>query len=389
VKFFLKRQKGGSVKAILVLEDGTFFEGVSIGVGGERIGEVILNTAVVGYQEMMTDPSNAGKILVLTYPLIGNYGVAAKFYESNKCWVEALVIKEQSRMYSNWQAEGAFDLFLKKERVVTISEVDTRTLAITIRDKGEMVGIISTENFQKDELLKKIKRYKKEKKKFYIKEISVKRPTEIKVPSSKLKIGVLDLGVLNDFIKQLKLLGCNITLLPYNTSYEKIISMKYDGFIISNGPEQDEAILNIVETVKTLLGKIPILGISTGHEVIGLALGGKLERMKVGHHGANYPVRGPNSYKGEITVQNHSFVVDENSIKNKKGVAITLRNINDNSIERMESKPLKFISVQYYPSSPGFEEVNETFIRFLNMISHNNKRGKHTTQSREVQYAKA
>ena len=356
------------MKAKLVLEDGSSFEGISIGTPGERIGEVILNTAVVGYQEMMTDPANAGKILVLTYPLIGNYGVADKFYESKRCWLEALVIKENSRMYSNWQAEDSFSNFLKKEKIVSISEVDTRTLAVNIRDKGEMFGIISTKDTNQDKLLKKLREQVKNIKKNFIKNISVKKITKIKENSPGPNVAILDLGITNGFLKQLKTLGYNITLLPYNTDADKILKSKFDGVIISNGPEDDEAIPSIAKTAKAILGKIPVLGISTGNEIIGLALGARLKKMKIGHRGVNYPVKSSNSFKGEITVQNHSFIVDEGSIKNRKDINITLRNVNDNSIEEMESKLLKFISTQYYPVSPGFEEVNEIFIRFLKMV---------------------
>ena len=379
------------MKATLVLENGSSFEGLSIGAPAEKIGEVVLNTAVVGYQEMITDPTNAGKILILTYPLIGNYGVAKKFYESEKSWIAGLVIKEESRMYSNWQAEGSFSDFLKKEGVLAISDVDTRTLAVEIRDKGEMLGIISTEEFDKNILVNKLNKYKEALKKDFISKISVKKITKIDCPAGGPNIAVLDLGMSNSFIKQLKCLNCSVTLMPYNTPSEKILAEKFDGLVVSNGPEDDAALPQAANTVKELLGRIPILGISTGHEVIGIALGGRLKRLKVGHHGVNYPVKADDSFKGEITVQNHSFVVDEDSIKNIKGVKISLRNINDNSIEEMESKKLKFISTQYYPASPGFNEVNETFRRFFNMIPH--KKGMKQKQSSkacgEVQYAKA
>jgi len=361
------------MRGILVLEDGSYFEGISIGKTGERIGEVVLNTAVVGYQEIMTDPANAGKILVFTYPLIGNYGVAKKFSESKKCWIEALVIKEESKMYSNWQAEDSLNNFLKKEHLVAISEVDTRTLAVKIRDSGQMLGIVSTlaplarKEAKIGELVKKVKDYKKYMKRNFITNIS-REITEIKSNTSGPKIAILDLGILNSFIEQLKTLGCKLTLLPYNTDAEKILGLNPDGLIISNGPEEDEAISGIVEAVKRLVGKIPLLGISLGHEIISLALGGRLRKLKLGHRGVNYPVKSSSSYKGDITVQNHSFVVDEESIKGREDINITLRNVNDDSIEEMESDPLKFISTQYYPVSPGFDEVNGVFRRFLNMI---------------------
>jgi len=380
------------MKAILVLEDGSVFEGVSIGVEGEKIGEVVLNTAVVGYQEMLTDPANAGKILVLTYPLIGNYGVAEKFNESAKCWVAGLVIKEESRIYSNWQAQGPFGDFLAKNNVFAISDVDTRTLAVNIRDKGEMLGIISTKDASKESLMKKLKASKSSAAQSCIKDISIKKPTEACRHHSGPKIAVLDLGMCASFTKQLASLGSSVTLLPYDTTADEILSMKFSGLVISGGSEADAGLPRIADTVKALLGKIPIMGISTGHEVIALALGARLTRMKIGHHGVNYPVIGEGSLKGRITVQNHSYVVDDASIKSKKGVVVTLRNVNDKTIEEMESKALKFISVQYYPASPGFGEPNEAFLRFLKMIPAAKARAAgnaRSASSGEVCHAKA
>lgn len=371
------------MKAKLVLEDGSVFEGISIGTDGERIGEVALNTAVVGYQEIMTDPTNAGKILVLTYPLIGNYGVAKKFYESKRSWIGALVIKEKSNSASNWQAEATIDDFLRDENMVAISEVDTRTLAVKIRDRGEMLGIVSSRDAEKERLLKDLRDYKKKnEKKSFISRISTKRITKIKGSPAGQEIAILDLGVLNGFVKQLKDLGCNITLLPYNTSAEEILELNPNGLIISSGPEDDEMIPAVVEEVQRLLGKVPILGIALGHEIIALALGGRLKKMKLGHHGVNYPVKSPDSYKGEITVQNHSFVVDEESIKDVDGVEITLRNVNDNTIEEMRSATLRFISAQYYPVSPGFSEVNDVFKRFLRIKKNKQKKSENRRRSR-------
>lgn len=355
--------------AILVLEDGTTFKGLSCGVKGEAIGGVFINTAVVGYQEIMTDPANAGKILVLTYPLIGNYGVSRKFNESKRPWIAGLVIKEKSKICSNWQAERSFDDFLRDEKVVAISDVDTRTLAVKIRDDGEMFGAISSDGAEKGVLLKKLKDYRKRPRRDFLREISVKRPTRLgKGRSSGRKVVVLDLGVCNSFIRQLEILGCDVVLVPYDTTTEEILGLKPKGIIVSNGPEEDEATPGVVSRVKELMGRVPMLGISAGHVVLAMALGGKVSRMKIGHHGINYPVISPGSNKGEITVQNHSFVVDERSLKGIRDIEITKRNVNDNSIEEIFSRELKLLSVQYYPTSPGFDEVNETFKRFLKMM---------------------
>jgi len=370
------------MKAVLVLENGATFDGISVGVDGEVAGEVVLHTGVVGYQEIMSDPTNAGKIIVFTYPLIGNYGVAQKFYESARVWVPAIVIKEKAELYSNWQAEDSFDNLLRKEGVVAISEVDTRTLAVAIRDHGEMHGIVSTCDTSKRSLLEKLKT-RKSRKRDAIREISVKAPTELApaegprtgVPR---RIGVLDLGMLRSFLKQLAALRCHVTLLPYDTKAEAILGLGLDALIVSNGPEDDQALPVIVAEVRKLVGKIPLLGIATGHQVLCLALGGKLNRMKVGHRGVNYPVRAPSSFKGEITVQNHSFTVDEASIADK--LAVTLRNVNDETVEEVASTELRILSTQYYPTSPGLEGefgsgtvlVNNAFVRFLDMIEKGN-----------------
>ncbi|MDD5066408.1 MAG: glutamine-hydrolyzing carbamoyl-phosphate synthase small subunit [bacterium] len=362
------------MKGVLILEDGTCFEGNSIGVPGERTGELVFHTSVVGYQEIMTDPANSGKILILTYPLIGNYGTADKFFESRKAWVNGLLIREESRIMSNFQAEAPFQYFLKQQGLVCFSEMDTRSLTVKIREYGPLTGILSTKSNNKTVLLKKLRAALKSVGNDRIRNTSVKQITKIDTPGSVRKIAILDLGCSQNFIHQLKLLKNSIILLPYKTPAEKILSLKPDGLLLSNGPENDMAFPEISITVNRLLGRIPVLGIQTGHEIIGLALGGKLRRMKTGHHGGNYPVLSTGSFKGEITVQNHDFVVDENSLKKIKDVRITLRNLNDNTIEEMESRPLKFISTQYYPTGPESCEVNPVFKRFISLIGQ--KRGK-------------
>ena len=381
------------MKAILVLEDGTSFDGISIGESGERFGELVLNTSVVGYQEFMTDPANAGKILVLTYPLVGNYGIAKKFNESKKCWLSGLVIAEESRIRSNWQSEISLGEFLKDEGVSALSGIDTRSIALAIRDKGEMFAMISTKSTNKSELVSKLKSYKISAKKNYISEISVKKPIQITAGLPGPDVAVIDIGMTNGFIKQLKTLGCNLTLLPYDTDAAAILAMKPDGVLVSNGPENDDAINKISDTVKGILGKVPLLGISTGHQIIGLALGIKRKRMKSGHHGANYPIIGEKSFKGEITVQNHSYVLDEGSLKSgKRDVRISMRNVNDSTIEEIESRALKILSVQYYPVSPGFDEVNGVFKRFFSIVPPRKssvKKKVRVSASEEVLYAKA
>ncbi len=353
-------------KATLVLEDDSVFPGVSAGVSGTRTGEVVLNTAVVGYQEMMTDPANAGKILVLTYPLIGNYGVAEKFSESGKCRLAALVMKELSRTYSNWQAKGSLGDFFRREKVTALAGVDTRTLAVRIRERGEMPGIVTAgeeEAAARRGGRKALRRRTPD----FIREISVSRLTRIPGKAGAPVIAVLDLGMLRSFIFQLNgLLGCRLILLPWDTGAEKILALSADGLLVSGGPEEDAALPAVVETVTKVLGRMPLLGISTGAEVIALAAGGRRKKMKLGHRGVNYPVKPAEGCKGEITVQNHSFAVEESSLPSR--VKVTLRNLNDRTVEEMESGSLNFIAAQYYPVSPGAGEVNGLFKRFLKLI---------------------
>jgi carbamoyl-phosphate synthase small subunit len=352
-----------------MLADGKSFSATALGVKGEAIGEVILNTAVVGYQEMMTDPANAGKILVFTYPLIGNYGVAPKFNESKKVWLAGLVIKEKTRIYSNWQAKASFDDFVKEQGLLSITGVDTRTLAVHLRQKGQMLGIISTESFDPKDLLLKIERFRKKQQESLLAQISVNKITHLGKAKAKKKIAVLDLGITRGIVKQLETLGLSLILLPYNTSAEEILRLKPDGLIVSNGPEEDSGLDVVAENLKRLINKLPILGISSGHQVLARALGAKLSKLKLGHRGVNYPVLSRAVYKGEITVQNHSWVVDIDSLNKIKGIKVTGFNLNDRTVEEMESKKMKLLGVQYYLTSPGFNEVNPVLKKFIKMLN--------------------
>jgi carbamoyl-phosphate synthase small subunit len=317
----------------------------------------------------MTDPANAGKILVLTYPLIGNYGIAPKFNESKNVWLEGLVIKEKSHIYSNWQAKTSLEAFIKEYNLLTMSEVDTRTLAVHLRQKGEMLGIISTKNFVAKELLGRINDFKKRPPESLLPKISVKKPLHLDKKKAKYKIVILDLGITHSIIRQLETLGFSITLLPYNSPAQEILRTKPKGLIISNGPEEDVGLKEVVNNIKPVISRLPILGISTGHQVLAEALGAKVTKLKLGHRGVNYPIHNPVSYKGEITVQNHGFVVDADSLNKIKAVKVTGYNLNDRTVEELESKKLKIISAQYYPANPGFNEVNAVFKKFIKMLT--------------------
>ncbi|MBN2831520.1 MAG: glutamine-hydrolyzing carbamoyl-phosphate synthase small subunit [Candidatus Omnitrophica bacterium] len=358
------------MKAILMLEDGKSFLGETEGLKGERIGEVIMNTVVVGYQEMITDPANADKILVLTYPLIGNYGCSPKFNESDNIWLAGLVIKEKSRIFSNWQAKESFDDFVKRHNLLSLYAVDTRTLAVHLRQKGSMLGIISTNCFEAKELLAKIKDFSKNKPLGLLAKISTEKKKQLGLPGKK-KIAILDLGITNSIIRQLESLGLSLTILPFNTTAEDILRIKPKGLIISGGPEEITELEKVAENIRPLIGKVPILGISSGNLVLAIVLGVKLNKLKTGHRGVNYPVQSPCSFKGEITVQNHAYVLDPGSLLKIKGLKITSYNLNDRTVEEIESRKLKILGVQYAPSSPGFNEVHNVFNRFMKMLGRN------------------
>lgn len=349
------------MKAVLALENGSIYEGRSCGVEGEKAGWVSFYTGVVGYQEVMSAPSNAGKIVVMTYPLIGNYGVAKKFMESGRCWVAGVVMKETSKITSNWQAEGDFDDFLKAQKVLAMDEVDTRTLMVELRGSGEQFGIISTMDFNPKSLKRKIERTRDEGLNV-IKKISVKRVTK---PAGRgLPVAILDIGITNSIISQLETLGCQVTLLPYDTGYSDILARSPKGLVISDGPEMDKGIQVVVDTIKRLLGKFPIFGLGTGCQVLAMAMGAKLKPMHLGHHGLNYPVLKTGVLKGEITVQNHSYVIDKTSLT-RKDLEITWRNINDKTVEGIQNRELKAFGCQFYPASPGMGEVSPVLEEFI------------------------
>jgi len=357
------------MKAMLLLEDGHTFSGQSFGASGERLGKLVLNTAVVGYQEMLTDPANSGKLLVLTYPLIGNYGVADKFNESAKVWAAGLVIKELSRRYSNWQAQESLEAFARTQGLIILSDVDTRSLAVHLRSKGEMLGIISSVCTQVKELQAKLDAFRSRPAISSLPGISVKTMAAAEAKSkSRKKIAVLDLGVTRSLLQQLNASGFSVTLFPYDVSAEDILKAKPAGVILSNGPEEDVGIGTVAEKIKPLIGRVPVLGICAGHQVLCRALGGKLVKMRLGHHGANYPINRPPALKSEITVQNHSLVVDGDSLAKVKGLKITGYNLNDRTVESVESRTLKCLGVQFEPVSSGIDAAHPVFAAFKDMM---------------------
>ncbi len=354
------------MKAVLFLEDGKSFDGQS-NDSQECLGEIVINTAVVGYQEMITDPVNIGKILVFTYPLIGNYGCAAKFNESSKIWVNGLVMKEKSRMFSNWQAQMSLDDLLKEHKKSAIYNLDTRSLTVHLREKGPLIGIISTVEFEPKKLLEKISQFKQQAVQTLLPIVSMQKMLTLGKARGK-KIAVLDLGVNTGLLRQLQALGFMLKVFPYNASAKQILAVKPKGLVLSSGPENDCGLVKVAENIKPLLGRLPILGVATGGQVIAMALGAQLTRLKLGHRGANYPIARPGTFKGEITTQNHGYTIDNNSLRKIKTVKVTAYNLNDHTIEEIESKKLKLMAIQYNPVSPGLNQVHPMLIKFSKLL---------------------
>jgi len=355
------------MNAVLFLEDGRSFSAKS-DLSAEGVGEVIINTAVVGYQEMITDAANAGKILVFTYPLIGNYGCAPKFNESAKVWVTGLVMKEKCKIFSNWQAASSLDNFLKAHKKSAIYGLDTRSLTVHLREKGPLVGAISTSEVDAKKLMDRINKFKQQTVKSWLPEVSVRKSHTLGKTKGK-KIAVLDLGVSVGLIKQLERLGFSIKVFPYHAGAKQILSIKPKGLVITNGPENDCGLGIVAQNIKSLIGKIPILGVVTGCQVLAMALGGQLIRLKLGHRGVNYPIARPGTFRGEITVQNHGYVIDNNSLRKIKEIKVTAYNLNDHTIEEIESKKLKIIAVQYNPVSAGFNQTNAILLKFSKLLN--------------------
>lgn len=360
------------MKAILALEDGTVFGGVAFGASGECYGEVVFNTSTTGYQELLTDPSYKGQIVTMTYPLIGNYGINHEDVESGKIFLEGFVVKACSKIASNWRSQKSLADYLKENKILGIEGIDTRALTLHIRQAGAMKAVISTVDLDKNSLVKKAKNSRG-----LVGLDLVRQVTSQKKYSwpgkGRFKVAVLDCGVKYNILRNLAKRGCRVEVFPAHTSYEQILSCKPQGLLLSNGPGDPAAVKYVIETTRRLIGKLPIFGICLGHQILGLALGGKTYKLKFGHHGVNHPVKDLNSGRVYITSQNHGFCVDIDSL-NKKDIEITHINLNDQTLEGMRHKKLPIFSVQFHPeASPGPHEAQYLFDDFIKLIKSHAK----------------
>jgi carbamoyl-phosphate synthase small subunit len=373
-------------KAILVLEDGTVFEGRSFGAKGSAVGEVVFNTSMTGYQEITTDPSYYEQIITMTYPMIGNYGTAELDWESRKVFCSGFIVKENCQLPSNWRSEKSFSDYLKQNKVVGLEGIDTRMLVRHIRNEGAMRGIISSSEMDIAALKKKLDKYPGLVGRDIVKQVTfgksyvwdkgvvdVIADKELK-PAKKYKVIALDYGIKQNILRLLVSNGCKVQVMPADATAKEILAKKPDGIFLSNGPGDPAAVTYGINTIRDLLGKVPIFGICLGNQLLGLALGGKTYKLKFGHRGANHPVKNLDTGAIEITSQNHGFCVDIDSMAGKN-VELTHLNLNDNTLEGLRCKKLKAFSVQYHPeASPGPHDSQYLFKQFTDWMDKAKKK---------------
>lgn len=377
---FSSRIAMARVPAYLVLENGCIFEGVACGARGEASGEIVFNTAMTGYQEILTDPSYRGQIVVMTYPLIGNTGVNFEDIESHRPWVEGFVVREMARLHSNWRAKESLQAYLIKNRIPAIEGIDTRRLVKMIREGGAQRALLTTEVFDPDTLRKRVKEIPSivgidlassvtcSKPYFFDESDYIWPEGYVRKKDKKFKVVVLDFGVKRNILRQLVANGAMVQVVPARTSAEEIISLRPDGLLLSNGPGDPEPLVEAIETIKRLVGRLPIFGICLGHQLLALALGGRTYKLKFGHHGANHPVKNLITGEVEITSQNHGFAVEVSPLPS--GARLTHINLNDGTVEGLAYPELLALSVQYHPeSSPGPHDARYLFNQFFNLMS--------------------
>ena len=346
--------------------------GFSFGAEGEAYGEVVFNTSMTGYQEILTDPSYKGQMVCMTYPLIGNYGVNKEDVESIKPFVEGFIVKELSRVYSNWRADQDLGSYLKKNSIVGIEGVDTRKLTKHLREHGAKKGVISTRDLEEKSLVKKAKDSPGLEGRDLIKEVMCQKAYDWNA-KGKYKVVAMDSGIKHNIMRHLAERDCQVKVVPATATAGEILSYKPDGLFLSNGPGDPAALPYIVSTVKELLNKMPVFGICLGHQILGQAFGGKTFKLKFGHHGGNQPVKDLESGSVHITAQNHGFAVDMNSFQDKN-IVMTHVNLNDNTCEGMEHKKLPVFSVQYHPeAAPGPHDATHHFDKFIEMMKRAKK----------------
>ncbi len=378
--------KADLTEAHLILQDGTIFSGSSFGYQGGSSGEVVFNTSMTGYQEILTDPSYQGQIVVMTYSQIGNYGVNPADVESKKIYLSGFVVRELSPLESNFRSRGSLSAYLKKNKVPGVEGIDTRALVRHIREKGAMPALIVTGKIRNQkkylhqamnlpsmdgqDLAKVVsckKPYVWERGSWIVNRESEKKKKRSTINDQRFKIIAYDFGIKQNILRMLVDSGCRVKVVPGNYPAEKVLQENPDGVFLSNGPGDPAVCTDAIDNVRKLLGKKPLFGICLGHQIMGLALGGKTFKLKFGHHGGNQPVMDLRTRKVEITAQNHGFAIDSQNLP--ADVEITHINLNDQTVEGLQHKTLPAFSVQYHPeASPGPHDSHYLFKRFIEMM---------------------
>lgn len=371
------------MQAILALEDGRVFRGKGYGAKAECYGEVVFNTSITGYQEIFTDPSYAGQIVVLTNPQIGNYGTNPEDNESTRPYIEGLVVREFSKVSSNWRSQQVAEEYLEKFKIPVIAEIDSRALVRHLRTHGCKRGVISSLETDVEKLIAKACAIPKMDGQDLAKVVSTKQryvweggershePTEVvgvKDEPARFHVVAYDYGIKHNILRKLTSEGCRVTVVPAETRAEDVLTLNPDGIFLSNGPGDPEPCTYAQENIRRLMGRKPIFGICLGHQLIGLALGGKTYKLKFGHHGGNHPVKNLMTKKVEITAHNHNFAVDADSLAQSE-VELTHMDLNDQTLEGLRHRNLPLFSVQYHPeASPGPHDSHYLFKEFVQMM---------------------
>lgn len=350
----------------IVLENGTEFYGYGFGADKEAINEIVFNTSMVGYQEIMSDPSYTDQMVCMTYPLIGNYGMTDEDYETKVPTMGGMIVREYNDLPSNFRYTKTLSEVLDEYSIPGISGVDTRKITRIIRDEGSQKVLITNADTLHEKAMKMLADY--EIPHDMVSRVSCKKRWYSRTPNHKYDVVAIDCGIKLNIIRKLNEKGCNVTVVPYNTTAEEIMKMRPDGLFLSNGPGNPEDVTPVINVVKELKGKLPIFGICLGHQMISLALGAKTFKMKFGHRGGNHPVMNLETGKIEITSQNHSYAVDCDSLEGTE-LKLTHKNLLDNTAEGVESRENRLFSVQYHPeSAPGPQDSEYLFDKFISFM---------------------
>lgn len=353
-------------KARLILEDGSAFTGTAFGNGTEIGGEVVFNTSMTGYQEILTDPSYCGQIVTMTYPLIGNYGINAEDFESKRPFARGMIVREVCRKPSNWRSAGDLDAFMKEYGLMGLEGIDTRALTKKLRSHGTMKGIITLSDEPMDVLVQRVKSLPDLSGQDFVHQVSEREKTIL--PGNGPRVVLIDFGAKGNIARSLHALGCEVYVVPCDTQVTEIEGLNPSGIMLSNGPGDPKDVPYAIETIRALVGRYPIFGICLGHQLLALALGGDTYKLKFGHRGGNHPVQDLSTGRVYITSQNHGFAVDENSL-NPEEVIVSHKNVNDGTVEGIRHRHLPIFSVQYHPeAAPGPMDSEYLFADLLTAI---------------------